>query len=1227
MAQLTLNVGLNTTEVDKGVQSLQAKFVPIQQTLQGLKINKDLTAQIKALTEYYKTFAGVVVKVNTATTKATLQNEKLALASEKLATQEKKTALTAAKINTELSKQALNAAKAQTSIEVTVNSVEKLQKEYADLLTTLKSLEKNYPKGTFDSIKSSAEGAYYEIKALNSEIGNNKPNEIQKKQIQNLTTNLNTYKTQVSSLQAETKGLHGTLQDIVGGFLKFQLSAMLVMKPLQLIQSALSSINETLVKTEDAVISLQRVLPSGSATDSEISGKLYQIAQDYGQSFDNVSQIAQNFARTGMSWADTIKATEAAVLALNVAELDATEASEGLISIITQFDMSTEQLTETVDKLNKAADQNPVTTEKLLKALQRTGAAAKNANISLNDTIGIITTLSKATNRSGENLGTAVNSLIQFSSKASSLDTFAKLGGNVETAVEKYRAGAGSILEIWEELSKVIKERQGDAESILGGDLFGDEEWAGLNAELKAELGESYADITDIYDTASTFRKNYFIALLNDMENVKKVSGEIADANGYSQDENQKYLDTYTAKQNKIKAQWEDIANDEQGLLGIKKDLLDLGSSLLNIIKWTGGLKTTLVAVGGIVAQLFGAKMLAGINSFFSTLSTGFKTLQGSAGWIGLILTAISAIDGAIRQGIETARENERQRIQQQNEAIAKTNESIDAQKKEVAQINEVASTVENLREILDDSSQSEEEKAKAQDKLLQIQNTLVESNNKYKDSLDLTNGSLKEQLGLIEQLTTEQLKQKANDFLTKNKAEIEVAKKVLDTSSVTSSDTILSGVANDRFRFREIINAAISKAGLKNAEITEDNTYGGYHQQWKDTVEGWNEGGLVGAIGGIFKHILWTNKEDWTGEAKAGISFSGTVEQQLEAISKLKSQIATDTTLGLSNEETIAFTRVLDNLYQQINSAEYKQSVLLAERAKATQDWLNGTISEAEYLKIVYGIEKEIVEEDKKWTNNIKDVTNTYDDLISKLEELRDLQKESTDWEDKKLAIMEAEQAIENARNQATIRRFNENTGNWEWQADEKAIAEAEQNLQQAQLDLQEKAYDNIIEQLENGDATNESILAILKEVAPLLGVDNNFVESVINAFKDKTGVDLNQPIIDKEKSFDNGGVANGLGYMVKATSKPESVNNPELTAKIMSPTSNAQFSRYVKDMGIMFANAEKYQQSPIITRYGNTDNSVNNSGQVIISDINVGADKKDNIMEILNLTQIVPN
>ena len=48
---------------------------------------------------------------------------------------------------------------------------------------------------------------------------------------------------------------------------------MLVMKPLQLIQSAISSINETLVETENVVVSLQRVLDETVAS-GEISSEL-----------------------------------------------------------------------------------------------------------------------------------------------------------------------------------------------------------------------------------------------------------------------------------------------------------------------------------------------------------------------------------------------------------------------------------------------------------------------------------------------------------------------------------------------------------------------------------------------------------------------------------------------------------------------------------------------------------------------------------------------------------------------------------------------------------------------------------------------------------------------------------------------------------------------------------------------------------------------------------------
>lgn len=1308
MAKIVLTIQADN-KATQSVKLLNAEVQTLSKTLSAIKVNKNLTTQINALTKHYKTIVDAHAKITANANKQAIADEKLALAQAKVATQ-------TAKINVENAKRAKIEAQTQKSTKITIDQTQKLVKGYADLLNQINALEKSYKKGTFDKLKNDISSYFNDVKGLDDSLKNGAitQDEYNNKVIM-ATASLQGFKTEMATTRTESKNLHGTLKDIVSGFFNFQLSAMLVMKPLQLIRSALSSINETLVKTEDAVIALQRVLPSGSATDGEISSRLYKIAQDYGQTFDNVSQIAQNFARTGMSWADTIKATEAAVLALNVAELDATEASEGLISILTQFDMTTADLTETVDKLNKAADQNPVTTEKLLKALQRTGAAAKNANISLDDTIGIITTLSKATNRSGENLGTAVNSLIQFSSKASSLDTFAKLGGSVETAVEKYRAGAGSILEIWQELSEVIKSRKGDAESILGGDLFGDEEWAGLNAELKAELGESYADITDIYDTASTFRKNYFIALLNDMENVKKVSGEIANAQGYSQTENQKYLDTYTAKLNSLQAKWQDIANDEQGLLGIKKDLLDMGNGVLDIIQGIGGLKTALIAlgvvVGTIVLSFKGEAIIATLTkigtllksltidaipnaigawkSFAKGISSAGTALQASLPLITAVIIAISALDSAIRRGIEEREEAERKAIEQQNEAIAKANEKIETQKKEVAQMSEVATSVENLRKILDDSSQTEEEKAKAQDKLLQIQNTLVESNNKYKDSLDLTNGSLKEQLGLIEQLTTEQLKQKARDFLETNDSEIKIAQSRLDSTSTTNTDYFLTGVGNDRYRFRDIINKAIQNSGASGANLIEDNEYGYLHSYWKGVVESDSFLDGLGNLLNPFDDLWEDNGKAWTGKARAGLGFSGTVEQQIDAITKLRDYIAKNKdTLGLSSEEVVAITTELGNQLNALNSEEYKQAQLLAERAKATQDWLDGTITEAEYLKIVYGIEKDISKEIGDQTNDISKVTGAYDDLISKLEELRDLQKESTEWEEKKLAVLEAEQALENAKNEATVRRFNEATGQWEWQRDEKKIAEAEKKLEQAQLNLQEASYNTIIDQLKEQTATNDSILAILKEVAPLLGED--FVTAVKNAIKDKTGIDVDKPKIEQDSSnvqeqkhpqkdkwtnysdaatdgfsnirtlnefnrgnnkdkqqygtyqayldamhekysgtYDQGGIANGLGVMLKATDRPESVNNPELTKKILTPVSSVEFDRYIKDMGILYERAHNYAQAPIIERVGGAvDNRVNNSGQVIMNGVAIGSDKRGSSLdELLSLVSIVPN
>ena len=245
--------------------------------------------------------------------------------------------------------------------------------------------------------------------------------------------------------------------------------------------------------------------------------------------------------------------------------------------------------------------------------------------------------------------------------------------------MDKFKTGLASIVDVWNQVSKDIQSDKALRDKIIS-DL-GTDGLEELTSSLHDELGDLVSEIDGVYNVAHTYRKNYFIALLDNMDRYLTVQQQLTEYQGYSQEENAKYMETYTAKVNQLNDAWQKLANDEQGLLGMKKSLVEMGISLIDLVDNGGGLVAVLTEISTIVISV--VTFLASARLAEKTLSlvetgklmvqtvrnlaggtreamTAAQGLQAAFGWISLAVTIGTALIGVIK-GIAASNENARE--------------------------------------------------------------------------------------------------------------------------------------------------------------------------------------------------------------------------------------------------------------------------------------------------------------------------------------------------------------------------------------------------------------------------------------------------------------------------------------------------------------------------------------------------------------------------------------
>lgn len=177
------------------------------------------------------------------------------------------------------------------------------------------------------------------------------------------------------------------------------------------------------------------------------------------------------------------------------------------------------------------------------------------------------------------------------------------------------------------------------------------------------------------------------------------------------------------------------------------------------------------------------------------------------------------------------------------------------------------------------------------------------------------------------------------------------------------------------------------------------------------------------------------------------------------------------------------ALDAALDQIDQQITLAKHQgDTAKILELYGQAQGLLENRINE--YLEAGYAPDSpEILAlanrgygyaESQKGT-----VDSLWNNLLTAIEGLKDATEDANDLAEKQLAVEEAAQAYENAKNQRTVRVYNPKTGQWEWIADDAALQNARKNLESAQNDLRDRELSQALESIKTGGGSVSSILA----------------------------------------------------------------------------------------------------------------------------------------------------
>ncbi len=204
---------------------------------------------------------------------------------------------------------------------------------------------------------------------------------------------------------------------------------------------------------------LQQVFRGVGGSAQELARDVMTLAAANGRSTDEAMAAAIQWSRLGLNRAQVNEAVRVSLVAANVAEISAADATEYLSSLMQVYGLRVDQLSGALGQLNQTSNTFNVTNADLFEGIARSASIAQQAGISFAELQGTIGAAVGATGQSGANIGNAFKSILVSLSKPE-IQSFLRDGFNLEVTganpgeMKQMSQVMGELSVAWQSMNK-----------------------------------------------------------------------------------------------------------------------------------------------------------------------------------------------------------------------------------------------------------------------------------------------------------------------------------------------------------------------------------------------------------------------------------------------------------------------------------------------------------------------------------------------------------------------------------------------------------------------------------------------------------------------------------------------------------------------------------------------------------------------------------------------------